>query len=470
MKKDKWRLTMIIGLVIIAAIIVFPLQKKIKLGLDLKGGAHIVLQAKDISSASQTGVAPTESAETKEAVADRLVSVLRNRIDQYGIAEPLIQREGVDRVTVDLPGVKDPDAALDLIGRTAVLEFQQVLGSTPGISPKPNRENYDSDADFAKAMTYWEQEKKNADEYAEKVEKDAVTKPGVRVARDNEGRAYLLGKVYLTGNDLADAKFTQDEVGKPAVSLRFNKAGAKSFAEATEANVNKQIAIVLDGAVVSAPVVRQKILGGEAQISGSFTVDEATQLSIMLRAGALPVKVEVLENRSVGPSLGADSIKSGVLAGLIGVLLVTTFMLLFYRSLGLAAIMAMGVSMLLLLAGMVLMNTTLTLPGIGGVILTIGMAVDGNILIYERMKEEHRSGKTIMAALDSGFSRAKIVILDSNITTLIASAVLFYFGAGPVRGFAVTLSLGVLTSMFGNLVVTRTLLQIMLRNRKSMTI
>ena len=461
---------MIIGVVIIAAIIVFPLQKKIKLGLDLKGGAHIVLQAKDIAGASQTGATSTENAETEAAVADRLVSVLRNRIDQYGIAEPLIQREGTDRVTVDLPGVKDPDAALELIGRTAVLEFQQVLGSTPGVSPKPNRENYDSDADFAKAMSYWEQEKKKADEYAETVAKDAASKPGVRVGRDNEGRTYLLGKVYLTGNDLADAKFTQDQVGKPAVSLRFNKAGAERFAEATEQNVNKQIAIVLDGTVVSAPVVRQKILGGEAQISGNFTVDEATQLSIMLRAGALPVKVEVLENRSVGPSLGADSIKSGVLAGLIGVVLVTVFMLLFYRSLGLAAIMAMGISMLMLLAGMVLMNTTLTLPGIGGVILTIGMAVDGNILIYERMKEEYRSGKTIMAALDSGFSRAKIVILDSNITTLIASAVLFYFGAGPVRGFAVTLSLGVLTSMFGNLVVTRTLLQIMLRHRKSMTI
>ena len=232
-------------------------------------------------------------------------------------------------------------------------------------------------------------------------------------------------------------------------------------------NVDKQIAIVLDGMVVSAPVVREKISGGEAQISGSFKMEEAARLAIMLRAGALPVRVEVLENRSVGPTLGADSINSGVKSGLVGAALVAVFMMIYYGVLGLAADIAMGVSLLLLIACMVLLKTTLTLPGIGGIILTIGMAVDGNILIYERMKEEYRSGKTTIAALDSGFRKALWVILDSNFTTLIAAAVLFYFGAGPVRGFAVTLSLGVVTAMFGNLVVTRTLLHIMLSQRKN---
>lgn len=274
----------------------------------------------------------------------------------------------------------------------------------------------------------------------------------------------------MTGRDLTDAWPTRDELQKPAVSLRFNSDGASAFESATGANIDRQIAIVLDGTVISAPVVRARISGGEAQISGNFTYEEALRLSVMLKAGNLPFEVEVLENRSVGPTLGADSVNAGVRSGLIGAGLVVVFMLVYYGFLGVAADIAMAISMLMLMAIMILLKTTLTLPGIGGIILTIGMAVDGNILIYERMREEFRSGKTIMAALDSGFRKALVVILDSNVTTLIAAAVLFYFGSGPVRGFAVTLSLGVMTSMFGNIIVTRALLQIMLRVRKSIVL
>ena len=459
LKRDKWRLIFIFAVVLVAAAIVFPINGRLQLGLDLKGGAHIVLQAKGL-----------EGEALSDDSAERLVAVLRNRIDQYGIAEPVIQRQGKDRVAVDLPGVEDPAAALDLIGRTAVLEFRQVLGTTPSMPPEPQRKNYDSDPQFEEAKKRWAEAKKEVEGYAKEAEAKAALDPAVTVGRDDTGRAYLLGELYVTGKDLADARLAYDQFGKAAVSIKFNKEGSEQFAKATEMNVDKQIAIVLDGIVVSAPVVRERISGGEAQISGSFRTEEATRLAIMLRAGALPVRVEVLENRSVGPTLGADSVKSGLKSGLIGAGLVAIFMLVYYGVLGVAANIAMGVSLLLLMACMILLKTTLTLPGIGGIILTIGMAVDGNILIYERMREEYRSGKTTMAALDSGFRKALVVILDSNITTLIAAGVLFYFGAGPVRGFAVTLSLGVITAMFGNLVVTRALLHIMLNQRKNIAL
>ena len=227
---------------------------------------------------------------------------------------------------------------------------------------------------------------------------------------------------------------------------------------------------MLDGVVISAPVVQQRISGGEAQITGKFSTPEANRLAIMLRAGALPVAVEILENRSVGPSLGADSINDGIKSGLIGAVLVVVFMLIYYGFLGLAADLALCVAMLLVMAGLIFLRSTLTLPGIGGIILTIGMAVDGNILIYERMKEELASGKTQMAALDAGFRKALVVILDSNITTLIAAAVLFYFGSGPIRGFAVTLSIGVISAVFCNVIVTRSLLGVMLSHRKMKTL
>lgn len=449
-RKDRLRLGLILLVVVLAAVAVFPIQDRVKLGLDLRGGAHIVLRAK----------APGDAEEVDVDTIDKLVAVLRNRIDQYGIVEPQIQREGRDRVAIDLPGVADPEAALELIGQTAKLEFRQVTGAGADLPPAVDRANYPNDEEYNQAMTNYnaivaEVERANAE-----IEERAKNDPSVFAARGENGDLYLLGTVYVTGGELADARMTYDEFQRPAVSLRFTSEGSTMFEDATAANINKQIAIVLDKQVISAPVVRGRIAGGNAQITGRFSADEAARLAVMLRAGALPVDVEVLENRSVGPTLGEDSIRSGLRSGLIGAGLVAVFMLIYYGLRGIAADIALAVAMLSLVALMVVFNSTLTLPGIGGIILSIGMAVDGNVLIFERIKEERRAGKTAVSALDSGFRKALVVILDSNITTLIASAVLFYFGSGPVRGFAVTLSLGVITAMFGNLVVTHTLLRI----------
>ena len=450
---------LVVAIIAIAAFVAFPIQGKVRLGLDLRGGVHIVLQAKGTP----------ENPVNKDSV-DRLIAVLRNRIDQYGIAEPVIQAQGEDRVAIDLPGVEDPEAALDLIGRTAVLEFRQVLGESPRVPAQPVRANYDSDDQFKAAQDPWNEAKKEVDAYITQMKNAVKSTPDVVVANGDDGGAYLLGKQYVSGKNLTKADTVFDQFGKAAVSIKVNAEGARLFDEATAANVGKQIAIVLDNLVISAPVVQQRISGGEAQITGKFSTEEANRLAIMLRAGALPVGVEILENRSVGPTLGADSIHDGIRSGLIGAVLVILFMFVYYGVLGLAADLALCVAMLLVIATLILLRSTLTLPGIGGVILTIGMAVDGNVLIYERMREEFRSGKTLMAALEAGFKKALVVILDSNITTLIAAAVLFYFGSGPIKGFAVTLSIGVIAAVFCNVVVTRTILGIILMSRKNMTL
>jgi len=448
LRRDRWRLGIVAMVVLAALVTVFPLSGKINLGLDLKGGAHIVLQAKE-----------TEENKVTEDSIERLLAVLRNRIDQYGVAEPVIQREGRDRVIVDLPGIQDPDAALELIGKTAQLEFRQVISATSPVPPGPQRQNYDSDEEFKKAQERWEAAKAEIDAGKENLARVGAGVEGSLVSRDDEGRHYLLGKTLVAGKDLVDAKTQYDNLGRAVVALTFSSGGAKLFDEATAANVGRQIAIVLDGIVISAPVVQERITGGNAQISGRFSPAEASRLSIMLRAGALPIAVDVIENRSVGPSLGEDSINSGIRAGLIGAALVFLFMLLYYRTLGLAADTALAVAILLVFAGLISLKATLTLPGIAGIVLTIGMAVDGNVLIYERMKEESLAGKTPLATIDAGFKKALTTILDANITTLIAAAVLFYFGSGPVRGFAVTLSIGIVASVFCNVLVTRIILQ-----------
>jgi preprotein translocase subunit SecD len=447
LKKDRWRLIIVAVVVVAALLSVFPVKGRIRLGLDLKGGAHILLQAKG-----------TEENPLTEDSVERLLAVLRNRIDQYGVSEPLIQREGTDRVIVDLPGVADPEAALELIGKTALLEFRQVHEATGSVPPGPQRGNYESQEEFLAAKARWEEVKKQFDAMAGEMGVRASNDPAVIMSRSEEGEAYLLGEVYVSGKELVDAKTSFDNLGRPVVTLQFSSRGAKLFDEATAGNVGRQIAICLDGKVISAPVVQERISGGNAQISGRFSTAEAQRLSIMLRAGALPVAVEILENRSVGPTLGSDSINSGIRAGLFGGLLVLLFMLLYYRTLGIAADIALAVSTLLVFAGLISLKATLTLPGIAGIILTLGMAVDGNILIFERMKEEIAGGRTPYAAVDSGFRKALSSILDANITTLIAAAVLFYFGSGPIRGFAVTLSIGIIASVFSALVVTRALL------------
>jgi preprotein translocase subunit SecD len=287
------------------------------------------------------------------------------------------------------------------------------------------------------------------------------------VARGEEDDIYLLGKTYVTGKSLKDAKTSFDNLGRPVVTIEFDAEGAEKFDQATASNIGRQIAIVLDGKVISAPVVQERISGGNAQISGRFSTAEAQRLAIMLRAGALPVPVEILENRSIGPTLGADSIRSGLRAGMLGAVLVLIFMFLYYGKLGVAANVALLSSILLLFAGLISLKATLTLPGIAGIILTIGMAVDGNILIFERVKEELNEGKTPYASVEAGFRKALKTIVDANVTTLIAAAVLYYFGSGPIRGFAVTLSIGILASVFSAVVVTRALLQVFHGRRRS---
>ena len=454
LRRDRWRLGIVAVVVLAALITVFPIKGKINLGLDLKGGAHIVLQARETA----------ENKVTEDSI-ERLLAVLRNRVDQYGVAEPVIQREGRDRVIVDLPGIQDPDAALELIGKTAQLEFRAVEQATQPVPPGPQRPNYDSDEEFQGAQGRWNKAKEDIASMKDTLQERGKALEGSLVTKDEEGRYFLLGAVLVGGKELVDAKTQYDNLGRAVVSISFSSEGAKLFDKATADNVGRQVAIVLDGIVISAPVVQERITGGNAQISGRFTPQEASRLAIMLRAGALPIAVEVIENRSVGPSLGTDSINSGIRAGLIGAALVFLFMLLYYRLLGIAADASLAVAILLVFAGLIALKATLTLPGIAGIVLTIGMAVDGNVLIYERMKEEMRAGKTPLAAIDAGFKKALSSILDSNITTLIAAGVLFYFGSGPVRGFAVTLSVGIVSSVFCNVLVTRTLLQYFMGGR-----
>ena len=457
-RRERVRLWVVLAVVVGALAYSWPIVGKVNLGLDLKGGTHVVLQAKGTSEES-----------VREDEIDRLLFVLRNRVDQYGVAEPIIQRSGSDRVIIDLPGVQDPEAALDLIGKTAILEFREVLdvSSLPSI-PEPDRKNYDDDEGFERARQRRLEALEGWDRVEQRFADRALGLEGAIVSRgaeDREASFYLLGPVLVAGKDLTDALRTSDSMGRPAVSISFNSEGGRAFSDATGRLVGKQLAIVLDEVTISAPVVNSHIRDGSAQITGRFTVDEALRLAIMLRAGALPVAVEVAENRSVGPSLGADSIRQGVQAGIIGAALIFVFMLIYYRFNGFAANMALLVTILLVFTGLIAFNATLTLPGIAAIILTIGMGVDGNVLIYERIKEELRAGKTPLAALEAGFRRAFITIMDSNLTGLIAAVVLFFLGTGSIRGFGVTLSIGLVTSVFSNVIVTRTLLELFIRQR-----
>ena len=459
-RTDRFRFWLVILVILAATAFVYFYRGGLNLGLDLKGGAHIVLQAKD-----------TPENPLRDDSIDRLLAVLRNRIDQYGVAEPIIQKSGSDRIIVDLPGIQDPAAALELIGRTAQMDFREVLDTTGSATPPaPVRSNYDSDIQFVQAQERWEKVVAQISNASADLVKKVAAHPGSIVAPAEEaGRFYLLGPVLLSGKDLTNAEVQPDSLGRMGVSLEFNSEGATLFENATARLVGKQLAIVLDNVVISAPVVQDRISGGHAQITGRFTTDEAARLAIMLKAGALPVAVEIAENRSVGPSLGADSVRQGLEAGLFGAAMVLVFMLLYYQFRGFAADLALAVTVLLIFAGLIAFNATLTLPGIAGIILTLGMAVDGNVLIYERIREERNAGKTPMAALDSGFRKALVTILDSNITTLIAALVLFYFGSGSVRGFGVTLSVGLVASVFANIVVTRAILQLFVRRGENKT-
>ena len=357
-----------------------PIMNNLQLGLDLKGGLHVVLQAQE-----------KEGEEITQDTIQKSIGVLRNRVDNLGVKEPSIYPQGKDRIVVEIAGVDDPEQAVDIIKNTAQLEFQ-----------------------------------------------------------DEEGN------VLVTGKDLKDAQASPGTGGQGAtVDLEFNDAGAKLFAEATAKNVGRRIAIVIDEEVISAPTVNEPIPNGRAQISGGFTAEEAQNLAVLLRSGALPVSFNIMEKRTIGPTLGADSLDLSVKAAIVGLIAILIFMIGYYLLPGAVAAISMALYTVLVLGTMIMLGTSLTLPGIAGFVLSIGMAVDANIIIYEHIKEELRLGKTLKASIQSGFARAFWTIFDAQLTTLIAALVLIWFGSGPIKGFAVTLSIGIIASLVVALGFTR---------------
>ncbi|WP_165177368.1 protein translocase subunit SecD [Desulfovibrio sp. ZJ369] len=361
---------------------------------------------------------------------DQALRTIRNRIDQFGVAEPDIRKQAGNRIQVQLPGISDPRRAVQIIGQTAHLEFHLVR----------------DDVDPGKAV----------------LPTGVIALPLLEKTPGGTQKEELIAlekDAMLTGEDVADARPAFDNMNKSYVTLNFNARGARIFERVTTENVGRRMAIVLDGKVYSAPVIRERIGGGRASISGNFTTAEAQDLAIVLRAGSLPAPVSVLEERSVGPSLGQESIDSGIRAALVGAAAVVLFMALYYGLSGLIADLMLCFTMLMVMAGMGAFGATLTLPGIAGIVLTIGMAVDANVLIYERIREELRHGLTPLAAVRAGFDRAAISITDSNLTTIIATVILYQFGTGPIRGFAITLSLGIIASMFTAIFVSRAIFE-----------
>lgn len=367
---------------------------------------------------------------------DQSLEIVRRRIDEMGTREPSIQRQGVDRIVVQLPGVKDPDHIKSLLGKTAKLTFHMVDEST---SPEEARSG--------------------------RLPPGSVLLPAAENERGLPSAYVVKKKVEVGGDMLSDSQATFQD-GRPVVSFRFTTAGGKRFGEATKENVGHSLAIVLDEKVISAPRVNEPILGGSGIISGGFTVQQAKDLSLLLRAGALPAPLKVMEERTVGPDLGADSIKAGAIASGLGLILVVLFMVVIYGTLGWLANVALVLNLVLLTALMAVLGATLTLPGIAGVVLTMGMAVDANVLIYERMREESHSGRPLLSAVRAGFDRAFATILDANLTHLIAAALLYAFGTGPIKGFAVTLGIGIATSLFTATTVTRMMVHLWIAVRR----
>lgn len=422
-KNLKIRVLAILGLLGLSLWFAFPLQRRINLGLDLKGGMHLVLRV------DAEKVAP----ENRPDALERALEIVRSRIDQFGVAEPQILRQGADQIIIQLPGVTDRSRAKELIGRTVLLEFKLVR-------------------DDPKSL-----EEAAAGEVPEDFE----------YAKDEDGKPILLSKTAsLTGDAIKDASVGMDQYGLPSVKLEFNEKGIDVFSMLTGEHIGERLAIVLDGKIHSAPVIRSKIDSGEAEITrgAGFSPEEANDLRIVLRSGALPAPMVIEEERTIGPLLGADSIRSGVKASIIGSLAVFAFMLAYYLLSGFIAVAALILNFLIILGYMGYFNATLTLPGIAGIVLTLGMAVDANVLINERIREELKLGKSIYTAIDRGYAKAFSAIFDSNITTLIAAFFLFQFGTGPIRGFALTLTVGLLASMFTAIFVTRTIFELLLLN------
>jgi len=494
-------------------------RKSMKLGLDLQGGMHVVLQV-DKSKLKE--------GEMSDAV-DRALEIIRNRVDQFGVAEPLIHKSGGDRIVVELPGLQDVERAQSLIGQTAQLEFKlletsdntnsilkridQVLSKADTSSIKEEgkaaekkegeqgkeekgakdlfgesktdsagdttalleEEEGDRERPFTQYLESYERsygfmvlvdEKPKVELLLNQPQVKALIPDDVEFAWSTRAETfqnqkfwslYLLKKrVELSGNYLVDAKPRYDQFRKPEVNFTLTKQGGRIFARVTGANIDKPLAITLDGRVESAPIIRSKIRDtGVIEMGGVATIEDATDLSIVLRAGALPAPVKIIENRVIGPSLGQDSIRKGTTAALVGFGLVLLFLAVYYRLSGIIADMSIILNCIFLMAAMAALRATLTLPGIAGIILTVGMSDDACVLIFERIREEMKTGKTIRAAIDAGYKRALLAIIDSHVTTLITAAVLFQFGTGPVKGFAVSLSLGVFINLFTSVVITR---------------
>lgn len=553
MKNLKWKILFV--LIVLLGALYIDLTKPINLGLDLKGGTHLVLQIdtekalenevstalREIKRSLEEENIPVVSVErrktnieisllspdyVKQAVskieddysdmfnikvkgkeielslkpsykskeidrlAEQALETIRNRIDQLGVAEPVIVRNGKDRIIVELPGVKNPERAKKVIGKVANLEFKEVVntarsveelitklgGTVPEgarivVKPSPS------------GPTFYEVKNGKEEKLPFRSPEDVVKAFGGKVPDDQQVLIQEIknksGKVVaynffivkrepiLTGAYLKDAYPSRDENGMPAVSFVLKPEGARIFKEYTAKHVGTRLAIVLDGKVQSAPVIRSAI-GSRGQITGQFSYQEARDLSIVLRAGALPAPVKIVEETTVGPSLGKESVEKGIKAGVAGIIIVMLFMLLYYKLAGLAADLALLMNVVLLWSMMVLLGATLTLPGIAGYILTVGMAVDANVIIFERIKEEIRKGRNLFSSVEAGFSRAWGTILDANVTTLIAAAVLFQFGTGPIKGFAVTLSLGILSSMFTAVFVTKVILDLIVKYKPNL--
>jgi len=529
LKNLSWRLYVVPVVIIVALVYLFPTihmkinheqrptlwpNKQINLGLDLQGGMHLVLEvetekavegqiermADDMKNLirkegiKQKGIRPagkngfsvkvkkeivdsfyeflnrefrelkidteTENGITtflltlpeneveyiKKMAAEQAIETIRNRIDEFGVSEPDIRLQGENRILIQLPGIKDTKRAKNLIGKTALLEFRMV----------------DEVNDANKAR------KGNVPPGSELLYQTIKNKETGHISKI----PFLIKKrTPLTGADLTDARVQIDsQYNEPYVTMKFNKKGGRIFARLTGDNINKRLAIVLDNTVYSAPSIRSKISGGNAIIEGSFTMEDARDLAIVLRAGALPAPVNIIEERTVGPSLGQDSINKGLFSMYIGGIFVVLFMVVYYKRSGLIADMALIANIIMIGGGLAAFQATLTLPGIAGIILTIGMAVDANVLIFERIREELMLGKTPLAAVNAGYNRATLTILDANVTTLIVALVLFQFGTGPVKGFAVTLSLGILSSLFTALILTRLIFDYFLIMRRAKTL
>ena len=383
-----------------------------------------------------------ETDNIKKMATEQALETIRNRIDEFGVSEPDIRIQGGNRILIQLPGIKDPERAKDLIGKTAQLTFQLV----------------DEDADVNSAIN-------GTPPVGDEILYQNKYNPG---SGTSTKIPFLIKKrVLLDGSLLTNARVEFDQFQQPQVGIEFNRKGARIFDRITGENIHKRLAIVLDNSVYSAPVIQDRIAGGKAVITGNFTLNEAKDLAIALRAGSLPAPVKIIEERTVGPTLGSDSIRTGVISMLVGGILVILLMAVYYKKAGLIADLALTINIILIGGGLAAFQATLTLPGIAGIILTIGMAVDANVIIFERIREELRSGKTALASVIGGFDRATMTILDANVTTIIAALVLYQYGTGPIKGFAVTLCLGIIASLFTALVLSKSILIFTLKHKKS---